>query len=166
MVIDSRHDSTRRLNQSGTTARLSNGLAFWNQLSSQYCCLSFYLKCARFNACRTAHRIIYLRSSCQGELLLCSHGQCNCSVDGTSSRFRPRVLHHPRVGHHGATFLMVFLIQNTQNRDTLALQLKLSELILSLKDADNRMAGVTEPFNDKLLGRVGHTSIVPTATAI
>ena len=61
---------------------------------------------------------------------------------------------------------MVFLIQNTQNRDTLALQLKLSELILSLKDADNRMAGVTEPFNDKLLGRVGHTSIVPTATAI
>ena len=28
------------------------------------------------------------------------------------------------------TFLMVFLIQNTQNRDTLALQLKLSELVL------------------------------------
>ena len=27
------------------------------------------------------------------------------------------------------TFLMVFLIQNTQNRDTLAIQLKLSELI-------------------------------------
>ena len=29
------------------------------------------------------------------------------------------------------TFLMVFLIQNTQNRDTMALQLKLSELILA-----------------------------------
>ena len=33
------------------------------------------------------------------------------------------------------TFLMVFLIQNTQNRDTLALQLKLDELILATKAA-------------------------------
>src|SRR5512135_2957520 len=35
------------------------------------------------------------------------------------------------------TFLMVFLIQNTQNRDTLAIQLKLSELVLAVKEADN-----------------------------
>jgi low affinity Fe/Cu permease len=34
---------------------------------------------------------------------------------------------------------MVFLIQNTQNRDTMALQLKLSELILA-GDAENRFA--------------------------
>jgi low affinity Fe/Cu permease len=32
------------------------------------------------------------------------------------------------------TFLMVFLIQATQNRDTLALQIKLSELILALEE--------------------------------
>jgi low affinity Fe/Cu permease len=32
---------------------------------------------------------------------------------------------------------MVFLIQNTQNRDTMALQLKLSELVLSQKGAHN-----------------------------
>jgi low affinity Fe/Cu permease len=32
------------------------------------------------------------------------------------------------------TFLMVFLIQNTQNRDTLAIQLKLSELVLAMKE--------------------------------
>ena len=38
------------------------------------------------------------------------------------------------------TFLMVFLIQNTQNRDTMALQLKLSELILAVSDAENRFA--------------------------
>jgi low affinity Fe/Cu permease len=38
------------------------------------------------------------------------------------------------------TFLMVFLIQNTQNRDTLALQLKLSELIIAMKDAENKLA--------------------------
>jgi low affinity Fe/Cu permease len=35
------------------------------------------------------------------------------------------------------TFLMVFLIQNTQNRDTMALQLKLSELVLAQKGAHN-----------------------------
>ena len=33
------------------------------------------------------------------------------------------------------TFLMVFLIQNTQNRDTLALQLKLAELIIAMHGA-------------------------------
>ena len=38
------------------------------------------------------------------------------------------------------TFLMVFLIQNTQNRDALALQIKLSELIIAMKGAPNRIA--------------------------
>jgi low affinity Fe/Cu permease len=38
------------------------------------------------------------------------------------------------------TFLMVFLIQHTQNRDTLAIQLKLAELIISLKEAENKVA--------------------------
>jgi low affinity Fe/Cu permease len=48
------------------------------------------------------------------------------------------------------TFLMVFLIQNTQNRDTLALQLKLSELILAMQGADDRMADI-EDASDKTL---------------
>jgi low affinity Fe/Cu permease len=38
------------------------------------------------------------------------------------------------------TFLMVFLIQNTQNRDALALQIKLSELIIAMKGAPNKIA--------------------------
>jgi low affinity Fe/Cu permease len=37
------------------------------------------------------------------------------------------------------TFLMVFLIQNTQNRDARALHLKLDELLRSLKLARNRL---------------------------
>src|ERR1700743_775697 len=42
------------------------------------------------------------------------------------------------------TFLMVFLIQATQNRDTLALQLKLDELIIATKNARNHIAGIEE----------------------
>ena len=38
------------------------------------------------------------------------------------------------------TFAMVFLIQNTQNRDMAALQLKLSELIFVMEGAQNRVA--------------------------
>jgi low affinity Fe/Cu permease len=38
------------------------------------------------------------------------------------------------------TFLMVFLIQNTQNRDTMALQVKLAELIRAVHGAQNRLA--------------------------
>src|SRR5262245_62775133 len=48
------------------------------------------------------------------------------------------------------TFLMVFLIQNTQNRDTMALQLKLSELIIAMKDAENRIATIEDLPEDEL----------------
>ena len=37
------------------------------------------------------------------------------------------------------TFLMVFLVQNTQNRDAQALHLKLDELLRSIKPARNRL---------------------------
>jgi low affinity Fe/Cu permease len=48
------------------------------------------------------------------------------------------------------TFLMVFLIQNTQNRDTLALQLKLSELIIAMKGAKNSLATVEDLTEEEL----------------
>ena len=48
------------------------------------------------------------------------------------------------------TFLMVFLIQNTQNRDTLALQLKLDELLFATKAAHNDLAGIEEAPEEQL----------------
>src|ERR1041384_3258619 len=51
------------------------------------------------------------------------------------------------------TFLMVFLIQNTQNSDTMAGQLKLSELILKIDAAENRFA-TAEDMSDEELERL------------
>jgi low affinity Fe/Cu permease len=51
------------------------------------------------------------------------------------------------------TFLMVFLIQNTQNRDAKAIHLKLDELIRSVKGARNRLVDL-ENLSDKELARL------------
>jgi low affinity Fe/Cu permease len=48
------------------------------------------------------------------------------------------------------TFLMVFLIQNTQTRDTMALQLKLDELIVATKGARDRIAGIEDASDEEL----------------
>ena len=48
------------------------------------------------------------------------------------------------------TFLMVFLIQHTQNRDTLAVQLKLAELIIAVKGAENRLATAEDLSEEEL----------------
>ncbi|MDR6626255.1 low affinity iron permease family protein [Caulobacter segnis] len=48
------------------------------------------------------------------------------------------------------TFLMVFLIQNTQNRDGIALQTKLDELIRATTDAEDEFIGI-EKLTDKEL---------------
>jgi low affinity Fe/Cu permease len=48
------------------------------------------------------------------------------------------------------TFLMVFLIQNTQNRDAKAVHLKLDELIRAIKNARNELVDLEELSDDEL----------------
>jgi low affinity Fe/Cu permease len=48
------------------------------------------------------------------------------------------------------TFLMVFLIQSTQNSDTEAMQIKLDELIRAIEPARNRMLSLEELDEDEL----------------
>jgi low affinity Fe/Cu permease len=49
------------------------------------------------------------------------------------------------------TFLMVFLIQRTQNKDSLAIQLKLNEIVAAIPGASNRLIDVEELSEADLL---------------
>lgn len=48
------------------------------------------------------------------------------------------------------TFLMVFLLQNTQNRDNRAIQIKLDELLRAVKGARTSLVNVEEMSDDDL----------------
>src|SRR4051795_13721703 len=48
------------------------------------------------------------------------------------------------------TFLMVFLIQRAQNRDALAVQLKLDEIVAALEGASNRLISVEDLSEEEL----------------
>src|SRR5215469_1341500 len=71
------------------------------------------------------------------------------------------------------TFLMVFVIQSTQNRDTQALQLKLDELIRVNKAARNSLMGLeekseseVEDIKSALVDLASTTEVAATATKI
>ena len=48
------------------------------------------------------------------------------------------------------TFLMVFVIQQSQNRETTAIQLKLNELIAANRNASNRLVDIEDLTEDEL----------------
>ena len=48
------------------------------------------------------------------------------------------------------TFLMVFVIQHSQNKDTMAIQLKLNELIAANANASNRLVSIEELTDEEL----------------
>jgi low affinity Fe/Cu permease len=48
------------------------------------------------------------------------------------------------------TFLMVFLIQRTQNKDGMAIQLKLNELVAAVENASNRLIDIEDLTEEEL----------------
>jgi low affinity Fe/Cu permease len=54
------------------------------------------------------------------------------------------------------TFLMVFLIQRSQNKDSLALQLKLNEIVAALAGASNRLVNIEDLTEAELDVLHGH----------
>ena len=62
------------------------------------------------------------------------------------------------------TFLMVFLIQNTQNREGAALQAKLDEVIRALEQAENRFIGLEQRDEEQIAElRAEHSGLTDEA---
>jgi low affinity Fe/Cu permease len=63
------------------------------------------------------------------------------------------------------TFLMVFLIQRSQNKESLAVQLKLNEIVAAVQGASNRLIDVEALTEDELVALHTHyRSLVEMAT--
>jgi low affinity Fe/Cu permease len=60
------------------------------------------------------------------------------------------------------TFLMVFLIQQSQNKDSVAVHLKLNELLAANRQASNRMIGIEELDEQDLRDVAMYTSSLPS----
>jgi low affinity Fe/Cu permease len=75
------------------------------------------------------------------------------SIAGIPSHFS--VMWHLMMGTFSAviSILMLFIIQNSQNRHTIAIQLKLDEIIRATKGAHNEMMDI-EKLTDEDLGRI------------
>src|SRR5262249_56744475 len=54
------------------------------------------------------------------------------------------------------TFLMVFLIQRSQNKEAQAMQLKLNEIVAAIEGASNRLIDVESLSEEELAALLGH----------
>ena len=54
------------------------------------------------------------------------------------------------------TFLMVFLIQRTQNKESQAIQLKLNEIVAALEGASNRLINIEDSNEAEIAAVKGH----------
>ena len=64
------------------------------------------------------------------------------------------------------TFLMVFLIQNSRNRDTLAIQLKLDELIRATEGAKNKLVALEDQSEEQIAQVKQHFTALRKAEAM
>ncbi len=48
------------------------------------------------------------------------------------------------------TYLMIFILQRSQNKEMLALQIKMNELISATKQADNKLINLEEKTEDQM----------------
>jgi low affinity Fe/Cu permease len=48
------------------------------------------------------------------------------------------------------TYLMIFILQRSQNKEMLALQIKLNEIIVATKRADNKLVNLEEKSEDQM----------------
>ena len=85
--------------------------------------------------------------------LLCLAVVIGWAVTGPLFRFSESWQLVINTGTTIVTFLMVFLIQNTQNRDGAAIQAKLDELIHAVSKADERFVGI-ERLSERELERI------------
>src|SRR5258707_1568921 len=59
-----------------------------------------------------------------------------------------------------ATFLMDFLIQRSQNKDALAIHLKLNEIVAALEGTSNRLIDVSDFTHDEIKALHNHYTIL------